>query len=267
MKSIFRGLLALSWSSLPGAVLLREVQAPTTAAATSAVTTAPVAVASAAVTGASTTTTIVTLTTTTNPVLDALAEQEWFLDSAENRMEKEVVQINADLKNLNTSVNSWSYSIGVIKGSRAKVESEVQNNTEFLARTSKTSSFQALANKTKALHQQMAKYNASVAKFKKSLIGGNKDTSKSSTTGNANPLEMLPRVTKVQHNFLLNGTKMERLLRSVKRLEGDLSVNATEYTERVLRRQTDDALAVIQNELQGQLASTMTAVAATKSFI
>lgn len=204
--------------------------------------------------------------------------QETLLDFGANRISYELSRINTDLAFLNKSVSGWQKSAEVIDWSRDKAEETVQNNTALLATTNATTNADVIDTKLTALRSKMVAYNANKTLFEKALYGGNKNktsnasASKASSNASASKeapsadtsqlQNLLPRVIKVEQNYLLNGTKIARLLRSVSRLEGELSLNSTEYGEMILRRQTDDALAEIPREMQNQLVATMKNVSA-----
>jgi len=226
MKIIFQGLLVVSYAALSRGSQLRA----TVAAAV------PV--------------------TTPGPLIGAIIETEEFLNVTVKRYAGELATMSTDLATLNRTLKSWDFNIGVLQKSEGKDEALINNNTLLLASTAASVGLDVVAAKMQAVNWTLQAQDVAQKKLMQSLLNGDANKKKSSAKNGA-VMTLLPRVRRIKRAYLLNGTKMERSLAMMKRVEGNLAVNSTLLMERVLRRNTDEALAEIPKEFQRQVEDTM----------
>lgn len=230
--------MALSYVAVCNASILRIAQDPTT--------TAPAA-AAAATTAAGTT---AAATTTTGPLINAILENERFINKTATRFNTELDTIRVQVGKLNATLQSWNFNLGVLDETASKDDSLIANNTETLQKANDTAGFKAVEDKSNAFLAKINVMKASKDAVEKELIGG---TASNGTADTSELSSLLPRIEKAKRAYLLNGTQMENMLGNMKRVEGDISVNSTILVERILRRETDDAMAAIPKEMQRQL--------------
>jgi len=190
-----------------------------------------------------------TVTTTTGALINAVLVSEQYINQTANRFDKELTAMSGQVEKLKTQLAEWNFHIGVLDESAVKDNALIKNNTETLVIANDTAGYKKI-NDTKTKYLEMIKAQTEKKdKLQKELVG----VTDMSPEQMAEIATILPRINKAETAYLLNGTKMAAALANLKRVEGELKFNATYQMERILRRETDKALAEIPKEFQRQL--------------
>merc|ERR1719502_510078 len=223
MKKFSQGLLVISYAALSSATMLRAAQ-------------------QAAV-------------TTPAPLVTAVVETERYLNKTVNRFSAELKTISAQLVSMNQTLNGWGFNMKVLEDRIKKDDYYVNNNTKLIDDTTKSSGLKTVVAKAKTVHDKVVAFNVTKNKLQDAILNGGSTGGKKGSSEKT--MDLIKRINKAKRMYLLNGTKMETMLKDLKKMESTLKMNSTIVTERILRRQTDDALAEIPKELQKQLVETM----------
>jgi hypothetical protein len=202
--------------------------------------------------------TTITTTVTTSPLLAALNQTEWYMNSTMDRLASEMNQTHQVLVEMNLTVQAWlGFNMKVNDNVTNKSLIELANNTAVMAEVRNDSAFTKLNESLRNFSAMVDKEEKKASNLSQSLGLGSISISSASASGNAtgnSATAVVDDFEKVRSNYYVNGSKITNGVNTLDKIESTLeTVNLTMFVDAIVNRHIIDSVATIPQELTNQL--------------